>query len=70
LPNHYELGYKYCSVCGRYLRTSARSCPICGTTLRLGPRKSRGKKPAIRVSDEFLREAAEVKVVVRHRGER
>ena len=36
MPNHYDLGYKYCSNCRVYLKTTLRSCPKCGTRMVRG----------------------------------
>jgi hypothetical protein len=37
----YELGYKYCTKCGRYTKTSEKRCPIHGILFKQKPIQKR-----------------------------
>jgi len=37
----YELGYKYCSQCGKFIMTPFTRCPYCNTPLRTRSHKIR-----------------------------
>ena len=39
--NYYFKGYRYCSNCMLFIKTTEQKCPFCHTTLRTRPRKKR-----------------------------
>ena len=40
--NPYGRGLRRCRRCDMFFKTTARSCPCCGTMLRVGPRSRSG----------------------------
>lgn len=43
----YAQGYRFCSRCRIYFKTTAIRCPDCGTLLRKKPRKKKNRLEAV-----------------------
>ena len=67
----YLQGYKFCTRCRAFYYTDGIRCPNCGAILRTRPRKKNAwpHRPAIKPSEEVLREAEKVRVKVKRKEE-
>ncbi|MEM2607400.1 MAG: hypothetical protein QXK30_01755 [Candidatus Bathyarchaeia archaeon] len=46
----YRLGWRYCRICGYFIKTEDRYCPLCGLQFRTNPRERRKRTSFLRWS--------------------
>jgi uncharacterized paraquat-inducible protein A len=59
----YSRGFRYCTRCRAFYKTGSSRCPVCGTLLRINPRKRRGMSfKAVEITPELERELESIQV--------